>query len=184
MDKPLEIRFHDVPHSDFIEARVREKVEELERIYDRIHSVRVVIDKESNRHQKGNAYRIRIFIHVPGKEIVVNQNQRDDPAREDFKFALREAFDAAARELKEFKEKIRGDVKRHEEPPQGRVVRLFRDQGYGFVQLDDGQEIYFHRNAVVNNGFEKLEPGSRVRVHVAENESPFGPQASTVHVIE
>ncbi|GBD42591.1 Cold shock protein 1 [bacterium HR40] len=184
MATPVEIRFHDVPHSDFIEARVREKIAELEKVYDRIHSIRVVIDKESNRHQKGNTYRIRLFIHVPGKEIVINHNQRDDPAREDFKFALREAFDAAERELKEFKAKQRGEVKRHEEPPQGRVVRLFRDQGYGFIELDDGQEIYFHRNAVVNNGFDGLEIGTRVRVHVAENESPFGPQASTVHRIE
>ncbi len=184
MDKPLEIRFHDVPHSDFIEARIREKVDELEKYFDHISSVRVVVDKESKRHNKGNAYRIRLFIHVPGKEIVVNHNQRADPAREDFRFALREAFDAAFRELKEHKEKIRGEVKAHVEPPRGRVIKLFRDQGYGFIELTDGQEIYFHRNAVVNGDFDKLEIGTRVRVHVAENESPFGPQASTVRLLD
>ncbi len=184
MDKPLEIRFHDVPHSDFIEARIREKVRELEKIYDHINRVRVVVDKDSNRHHKGNAYRIRLFIHVPGREIVINHNQRYDPAREDFRFALREAFDAAVRELTKFKERQRGEVKTHVEQPHGRVVRLFRDQGYGFIELEDGQEIYFHRNAVVNNGFARLEVGARVRVHIAEAESPFGPQASTVHLVE
>ncbi len=184
MDKPLEIRFHDVPRSDFIEARIREKVAELEKLYDHIHRVRVVVDKDSNRHHKGNAYRIRLFIHVPGREIVVSHNQRGDPAREDFRFVLREAFEAAERELKRYKEKQRGEVKAHVEPPQGRVVKLFRDQGYGFIELDDGQELYFHRNAVVNNGFGRLAIGSRVRVHVAEKESPEGPQASTVHVID
>ncbi len=184
MDKPLEIRFHEVPKSEFIEQRIREKVADLEKIFPHINSVRVVVDRDSDRHHKGNDYRIRIFIHVPGKEIVVNHNQRSDPAREDFRFALREAFRAARRELEKHKEKLRGDVKTHMPPPTGRVIRLFRDQGYGFIELDDGQEIYFHRNAVVNNGFERLEVGSRVRVHVAENESPLGPQASTVHPLD
>lgn len=184
MQTPLEIRFHEVPKSDWIEQRIREKMADLEKMFPNIISARVVVDADTDKHLQGNNFRIRIFIHVPGKEIVVDRNQKGDPAREDFRYALREAFRAARRELEKYKDKMRGEVKTHVGPPEGRVIRLFRDQGYGFIELDDGQEIYFHRNAVVNGAFDRLEVGSRVRVHVAENESPFGPQASTVHLIE
>jgi len=69
-------------------------------------------------------------------------------------------------------------VKAHATPPHGRVIRLFPDQGYGFIAAPDGRELYFHRNSVLSGGFEKLEVGSEVSY--AEEEGEKGPQASTV----
>ena len=74
---------------------------------------------------------------------------------------------------------MQGQVKRHEAAPQGRVARLFPEEGYGFIESVDGREIYFHRNAVVNGGFERLAVGAAVRF--AEASGDKGPQASTVH---
>ncbi|MGE5721197.1 MAG: cold-shock protein, partial [Sphingomonadales bacterium] len=52
---------------------------------------------------------------------------------------------------------------------------------FGFLETDDGSEIYFHRNSVLNHGFAHLKPGSKVRyVEELGNE---GPQASTVEPI-
>jgi cold shock CspA family protein len=68
-------------------------------------------------------------------------------------------------------------------PLHGKVVRLFPYEGYGFVAASDGREIYFHKNSVVRQGFDKLAEGSEVRLVVAEKESAEGPQASTVELV-
>ena len=48
--------------------------------------------------------------------------------------------------------------------------------GFGFVETAEG-EVYFHRNSVVEGGSRSLEPGSRVRLEIAERESGEGWQA-------
>lgn len=45
------------------------------------------------------------------------------------------------------------------------VVKSLRDRGFGFVAPDggvDGQDLFFHRTAVVDDGFENLREGQRV----------------------
>jgi cold shock CspA family protein len=51
---------------------------------------------------------------------------------------------------------------------------------YGFIETTDGQEVDFHKNSVVEDGFDRLEIGGEVRLSVAEGESSQGPQATTV----
>jgi cold shock CspA family protein len=75
---------------------------------------------------------------------------------------------------------MRQDVKTHEAPLHGKVLRLFPYEGYGFIDMSDGREVYFHRNSVVEGSFDELEEGAEVRVVVAEKEGEQGPQASTV----
>jgi cold shock CspA family protein len=74
----------------------------------------------------------------------------------------------------------RGEVKTPAGPPQGRVVRLFPEDGFGFLEAPDGREVYFHRNSVLE-GFDSLEVGSEVRF--AEEQGIEGPQASTVSLV-
>jgi cold shock CspA family protein len=57
-------------------------------------------------------------------------------------------------------------------------VRLDPSGEFGFLETGDGQEIYFHRNSVLNDGFAKLGVGSRVTF--AEEQGDKGPQATTV----
>ncbi len=73
MEKPLEITFHQMEPSPAIEARVREKAALLERFAERITSCRVVIEKDHRHHQKGNLYRVRLDIGVPGRELAVSR---------------------------------------------------------------------------------------------------------------
>ncbi|HXV24163.1 MAG TPA: cold shock domain-containing protein, partial [Alphaproteobacteria bacterium] len=54
---------------------------------------------------------------------------------------------------------------------------------HGFIETSDGQEVYFHRNSLVESKFESLEVGEEVRLTVAEDESAKGAQASTVHLV-
>ena len=183
MDLPAEISFKNMDRSEAVEARVRERVDKLKRHFERIDFCRVVVEAPHRRHYKGKAYHVRVVVGVPGQDVVISRDPGNNNAHVDVYVAVRDAFDAAERRLEDFARRLRGDVKVHETPPHGQVARLFPDEGYGFVRTADGLDVYFHRNAVVGNGFDKLEVGAEVRLEIDEEEGEKGPQASTVHVI-
>jgi ribosomal subunit interface protein len=167
-------------HSDAIETRVRERIERLERFFDRITACRVVVEAPERRHHKGKLYHVGIDILVPGAELLVNRHPKDKHAHEDVYVAIRDAFNAAQRKLEDHVRKMGGQVKSHEAPLHGSVIRLLPEAGYGFIVASDGREVYFHRNSVLRDGFDALEVGSEVRLVVAEGEGAEGPQASTI----
>ena len=74
---------------------------------------------------------------------------------------------------------MRSDVKTPAAPTHGEVVGQFPDDGYGCILTSDGHEVYFHRNAVLDD-FGQVKVGSKVRVEIAEKEGAEGYQASTV----
>ena len=75
-----------------------------------------------------------------------------------------------------------GKVKTHPVLLHGTFRMIDREGDFEFVETAQG-EVYFHRNSVVEGRFEAIEPGSRVRLEVAERESEQGWQATTVRVI-
>ena len=75
-----------------------------------------------------------------------------------------------------------GFTKRHEPTPNGRVRKLFSAEGFGFIETDEGREIYFDRRSVLHGAFARLAIGSKVRF--AEEPGERGPQASTVELIQ
>jgi ribosomal subunit interface protein len=178
MEVPLQITFRDMAPSPAVEARIREKAAKLERYFDRITSCRVVIEARNRHQRQGKLYNVRIDLHVPGETVMVDHTGRGNHAHEDIYVAIRDAFDAAARRLEDHARRVRGEVKTHDAPPHGKVVRLFPD--HGFIETSDGQEIYFHQNSVANDGFNRLEVGTEVRLVIVDGESANGPQASTV----
>lgn len=169
---PLEISTRLIDLTPALEADLRRRADKLEKRFDRINSCRIAVERPSLHHREGGPYRVRLDITVPGHELVV------DKEAEDLSSAVRDAFQAAERQVEEFHDRLRREVKTLEHPPQGRVVRLFEDEGYGFIQGADGQEVYFHRNSVLEPGFGQLKVGSSVRY--AEEQGYEGPQASTV----
>lgn len=183
MQVPLQITFHDIDPSEAIEARIRERAAKLEEFCERIISCRVVVEAPHRRNNKGRLYSVRIDLTLPGAEIVVNREPQLNHAHEDVYVAIRDAFNAAQRRIQDYIRRRRGQVKAHEAPGHGRVTRLFPLEGYGFIEMPDGRELYFHQNAVLNGAFDKLEVGSEVRVVEAVEEADKGPQASTVKLI-
>jgi cold shock CspA family protein/ribosome-associated translation inhibitor RaiA len=183
MQQPLIIHFRQMTPSAAVEARVREKVAALERFHPRITRCRVVVEKLQHRHQQGDLFQVRIDLTVPGKEIVVGRTGPKDHAHEDVQVALRDAFDAATRRLEDQARLRRGEVKMHAAPLHGEVVQLVPEQDHGFIRTSDGQEVYFHRHAVVGDTFDRLAVGSQVRLVVDEKEGAEGYQASTVHLV-
>ncbi len=184
MDIPLQVTFRNMDPSDAVEAKVRERAEKLETYFGHITSCRVVIEAPHRHQHKGKQYHVRIDIGVPARpDIVVSRDPGNRNAHEDVYVAVRDAFDAARRQLEDHHRKIGGKVKAHEAPQHGKVLRLFPYEGYGFIEMSDGQEIYFHKNAVIEADFDKLEVGDKVRLAVAERESEKGAQATSVRPI-
>lgn len=183
MEKPLDITFRHMDSSPAVETRIRKKVDELERFFDRIVGCRVVVEHDHRQHRQGNLFRVRLDITLPGKEITVNRKGPKNRAHQDIHVAIRDAFTAAKRKIEDHARIRQGKVKRHDVPPHGRVVRIDREEGFGFIELVDGHEVYFHRNSVVNGGFDGLEVDSDVRLAIDEKDGEQGPQATTVQLI-
>ncbi len=113
MKIPLSITYRHIPPSPAIESVVRERADKLERFSDNIIRCDVAIEAPHRRHQQGNLFQVRINLSVPGQDIVVKQAPDAHPAYEDAYVAIRDAFDAARRQLEDYERKRRGEVKRH-----------------------------------------------------------------------
>jgi cold shock CspA family protein/ribosome-associated translation inhibitor RaiA len=177
---PIQISFRHLDPSAVVEAKVRERAENLEKYFPRILSCRVMIEAPQRRRHKGKLYHVRVELGVPGRKLVVARYPKEKHAHEDIHVAVRDAFDAARRRLEDYVRRVDVRVKAHATPAHGVVVRLFPEDDYGFIATPDGDELYFHRNSVVG-AFERLKVGSRVRFAVAAQEGIKGPQASSVH---
>lgn len=179
MQIPLNITARDVRLPEGLEDLIRRRVDKLERYAGRddIIGCRVAVEGPGERHQSGGPYKVRLDISVPGDEIVISNQQA-----EELRGAVDASFRAAERKVEEWSQLRRGEVKTPSRPPEGPVVGLFRNEGYGFIAADDGRQIYFHENAVLGDGFGELEIGDRVRY--AEEQGDEGPQASTVERVD
>jgi ribosomal subunit interface protein len=179
MKIPLQITFRDMESSAAVEANIREKAGRLEQFYDQIMSCRVMVEAPHSHHHQGNLYQVRIDLGVPdGELLVTHEHHHKDHSHEDVYVAIRDAFDAMKRQLEDYARKRRGKTKKHESPAHGRVLVLIPEEGYGRIETPDERVIYFHRNSVLDNDFDKLEVGSEVRF--VEEMGERGPQASTV----
>jgi cold shock CspA family protein/ribosome-associated translation inhibitor RaiA len=180
---PVQITFEGgLAASPALRARIEREAAKLERFHDRITSCRVAVIGRGHRRRQGDLYAVRLQITGPGDtDVMIDRNPPADHAHEDAFVAVRDAFAAARRRLQDRRRRMAGQVKVHEALPHGRVTRLFPEDGYGFLESDDdSREIYFHRNAVLDGGFDRMVAGSEVRF--AEEDGEKGPQASTVHL--
>ena len=197
MTLPIQISFRNIEHSDRIEAQIRKEADKLEKFYSPIMSCRVVVEVPEHRRRYGSLHHIRIDLGVPGGELVVKnepslhgsipENEPKTSKQLDLSaphrrvdVAIRDAFRSARRQLQDYAQRQRRDVKVHEEP-QGRVAALFPAKGYGFLEAHDGRQIYFHQNSVLNGSFDRIKLGTTVAY--AEEQGEHGPQASTVRIV-
>jgi ribosomal subunit interface protein len=137
MEDTLQITFHGLDHSDAVEARIRDKAATLERMAQQVVGMHVTVDAPNARHHKGTLYSVRIDVRLPNGALAVSRTHRHDHSHEDVYAAIRDAFDAATRQVESHIRRQRGMVKRHdqgslswheevtglEEPPSSRTAR-------------------------------------------------------------
>lgn len=176
----LHITFRGIDSSESVEAQIRKRAADLEQVWDRITSCRVVIEPTNRTHRHGNIYRVHVDLSVPGGTVVVNRDPGENHAHEDAHVAVRDAFDAVRRRLQDHMRKLEGAIKPHDAPTRARVARLRPDLDHGF--LDGGAEgdIYFHRHAVKGAGFASLKVGDMVRYVLDPEPADHGAHASAV----
>ena len=108
MQLPVQIVSRDLHLSKHPETTIHEKAGKLDTFYNRITRCRVVVESPTHNHWKSKSYKVRIDLSVPGSELVVNHHENQD-----LTIAIRDAFDAAKRQLQHYAHQQRGDVKAH-----------------------------------------------------------------------
>jgi cold shock CspA family protein/ribosome-associated translation inhibitor RaiA len=187
MDVPLQIAFKDLDSSDFVENLIRERAARLERLHPNIVSCRVVVQVPHRSPESGKPpIGVSVEVQVPGHRglLVGKDEQERHEVKNDQYAVVSRAFDAVERQLRTDADVKRGDVKHHEGAGEtGRIVRLFPEQNYGFIEVRGSTDLYFTRNAVTGGSFDDLEIGTMVEISRATGEGPMGPQASSVKLL-
>ena len=111
-------------HSPAVERKIHDWVAKMEQFFDGIVACRIVVEAPHHHRHKGNLYHVRIDMTTPDDELIVSHQRPQDHAHEDVYVAIRDAFRAARRQMKNTHRKRKGRIKHHETPPHGRVVSL------------------------------------------------------------
>ena len=60
----------------------------------------------------------------------------------------------------------------------GKVKKVMKDRGFGFITGDDGKDVFVHYSAIKGDGYKTLEEGQEVNFEVTQG--PKGEQATDV----
>jgi ribosome-associated translation inhibitor RaiA/cold shock CspA family protein len=185
MQVPMEIAFHNMESSPWAETEIRQRVDKLEGMFDRITSCRVRVDQ---RGKPSIPPVVHIELGLPGRGDIVVSHEPDHLQQKfqepDLRTAINEAFRIAERQLLDYKEQLQGRTKapHHDGANQflGQVAELDPERDHGFLLTKEGGLLYFHRNSLLQGSFDELKRGTSV--HYVEDVGDTGPIATKVRV--
>lgn len=185
MQTAPELIFHDIDRSAWVETYILERVQRLERFAEGITSCRVTLAREQASHHKGNRYSVLVEARTPpNHDLAAKKGKVIHDMPQQLPALINLAFGAVERQLKKTAQLRRGQTKSRENgdgQPHGIVEKLF-DEGYGFLRgVGDERQVYFHRNSVLHDDFERLAVGTEVRFTPQDGDD--GPQASSVQIV-
>jgi len=179
-----EIIFNAVDRSEWVENYVADRLHKLERFAQGITRCHVALKQEQGSHRKGNVYSVTVEVRIPPQhDLAATKQMEIVDMTTQLPAVINAAFGAIERQVKKTAALRRNEQKVHVADGQvhGIVEKLFAD-GYEFLRtLDDNRQVYFLRNSVLNDDFERLVVGAEVRF--SEVEGDEGPQASSLHVV-
>ncbi|MDX2099915.1 MAG: HPF/RaiA family ribosome-associated protein [Leptolyngbyaceae cyanobacterium bins.59] len=187
MKVPPEITYRDIERSAAIDTLIQEKLAKLERLCDYISSCHIAVEKINDRPKSGSPFRVRLDITIPpSHEIVAEGNPTNQNQHGGLDTIVRDAFSKAERQIKELTSRQREHEKSQDHSQSDEttalVVRIFKESDYGFLKTLSGEEVYFHRNSVIHDDFDRLEVGTGVRFESVIGEQ--GPRATTVQIVD
>jgi ribosome-associated translation inhibitor RaiA/cold shock CspA family protein len=184
----VEIAFHHVENSAPVEAEIRARIEDLEKIYDRLTACRVRVDQRASNSNGTIPPVVRIELGIPGHNDLVVSHEPEHLQRKfqrpELHNAINEAFRIAERQLTDLKTSRDGRTKQshHDTPNQllGQVAEINPDDDFGFLMTASGGLLYFHRNSILSGDFDALSRGDAVLY--VEDSGDTGPIATKVRV--
>ncbi|MCX6740271.1 MAG: ribosome-associated translation inhibitor RaiA [Candidatus Parcubacteria bacterium] len=102
----IEIKGTNLELTDALKDYVNEKVGSLEKFFEQALIARVDVGLTTKHHQKGNVFRAEINLEVPQKHLL-----RAEATRDDLYVAINEAREELERQIKKYKEKMRGNFR-------------------------------------------------------------------------
>jgi len=183
METPLQLEIEGFEPSAHLRQLIDDNIAKLERRFGRITAARVAVRAPDAHHKMGEPYFVSIWLALPDRRDVSVKPPPGglDHRQGDLTFAVGDAFRRAGRQLRDHTSKMKMQTKTHAHEPEGKVLRLDPGRESGYLESEDGREIYFHAHSVLDDKFRRLKPGMRVTFH--EEMGDKGPQASTVRVI-
>ena len=64
---------------------------------------------------------------------------------------------------------------------KGKIKKLVRDRGFGFISDTDGREVFFHQSALIETTFPLLNEDQSVEFDVENSDK--GPRAANIHIV-
>jgi len=99
MQTALRVTFRHMDPSAAAEHRIRELIQRLEHRYDRIIGCHVVVEAPAGGQSHHGAFRVSVELDIPGGVIHASNSPIKLDAHCDAYVALRDAFEAAKRQL-------------------------------------------------------------------------------------
>lgn len=65
---------------------------------------------------------------------------------------------------------------------RGRIKKMVRDRGFGFIRGDDGKEVFFHRSGMPGGEYDTISEGDAVEYVIQEG--PRGARAENVRAVQ
>lgn len=65
---------------------------------------------------------------------------------------------------------------------KGKVKWFDTKKGFGFIQSEEGSDVFVHYTSILTEGFKNLEQGQEVTFDITEGKK--GPQASNVRIAD
>ena len=65
---------------------------------------------------------------------------------------------------------------------KGKIKKIVRDRGFGFISDTDGREVFFHQSGLVEVAFTALNEDQQVEFDVETSDK--GPRAQNIRVVQ
>lgn len=134
MNIPLQISTRKLSLSNVAVDIIKQKAKKLELFCDKIIACRIMVETPHRHKNHGALYNVSIDISIPGAELAVKKE-----ANEDIFVAIRDAFEAARRQIIQYFNKRKAKHPRQSKALENNVGSVMSDDEYSISDdfLDD-----------------------------------------------